>query len=256
MSVAEPKRGSDFAGFWTEQNPLGNIPVELPRSPRLEAAETTPKPPEKTPFIAADHARGSEAKTVALKQETDSATVHFEGSILRLNAAIERVDSILSSRRSAGNDSSRSLCQGSILETTIKNNPPHVLPQPPGIAKDENPTTRLARLKIRNETLHRLSREPVLGGSCRQAQSSRGVHVGTAQGSSLPTSPCSSSIDFLRAVRSSKGSRASKLLSKLNLSGEKSREDTKAGLSLNVSNSIPVFLVRIATLRVLVPLLT
>lgn len=175
----------------------------------------------------------------------NSARVHSVESIVRRqrslkgsaneDAAIRRVDeaSILSSRRSASNHSSRSLCQGSLLEEKINSNPPHALPHPPGsdgvihthIVKDEilfpGNTNRLAQLKLglptrpEDESLRRLSKEPVLGRSCRATRSSKRA---SRAPSSLPTSPCSSSIELIRALNSSKGSRASKLLRKLKLS--------------------------------------
>lgn len=307
----EPKpqkqRGSEFAGFWTEQNPAGNKPVELPRLPRNEtpavankplelassgARVTTvdaPKPTEKTPaLIAADARQGkptarlavdltpvaapkhdSEAQIRSVKLSTASqecvlgqgqgsnpARVHSVESFRRQrsvkggdeDAAIRRVDeaSILSSRRSA-NHSSRSLCQGCLLEETLKCNPPHVLPQPPGsdgVIKDEifpGNTNRLAQLKLgnagprRTEPLSRLSKEPVLGGSCRETRSCGRVSVSRVP-TSLPSSPCSSSIDFIRALKSSKESRASKLLRKLKLSGISSRVGDEVGADFDTKS--------------------
>ncbi|KAG0561725.1 hypothetical protein KC19_9G086500 [Ceratodon purpureus] len=164
------------------------------------------------------------------------------------SASIRRVDeaSILSSRRSSGRYSSRSLCQGPLLEEKIKQNPPHVLPPPPGtdgvvhVTRDDMPemfpgnTNRLVQLRVGNPNSKpseshpssRLSKDPVLGGSYRVAASSDAIASDARESTSLPTSP------RLR----DKESRASKLLRKLKLSGISSRVghesvtiDTKPG---------------------------
>uniref|UniRef100_A0A7I4A6L1 Uncharacterized protein n=1 Tax=Physcomitrium patens TaxID=3218 RepID=A0A7I4A6L1_PHYPA len=196
---------------------------------------------------------------VSQGQDANSAKVHSVESLQRQqssrgdkdnhnpmiqDAAILRVDetSILSSRRSSAHHSSRSLCQGPLLEEAIKNNPPHLLPQPPGsdrvvhVTKTElsnlieeifpRNTNSLAQLKIgnptpkMNEILSRVSRDPVLGGSSRvtrpcESQEGRVARAPT----SLPTSP--------RSI--TKESRASKLFKKFKLSGPSSRGNCEIG---------------------------
>lgn len=170
------------------------------------------------------------------------------------SASIRRVDeaSILSSRRSSGRYSSRSLCHGPLLEETIKNNSPHVLPQPPGsdgivrVTRVEGPemfpgnTNRLAQLRVGNPNskpfesrpASRLSKDPVLGGSYRVTGSCDAIASGVRESASLPTSP---------RFRD-KESRASKLLRKFKLSGISSwvgheivTIDTKSGTLSQIS---------------------
>nr|PNR51594.1 hypothetical protein PHYPA_010781 [Physcomitrium patens] len=123
-------------------------------------------------------------------------------------------DSTVHSRRTSRRHPTRSLCQGTRLEETIKNNPPHLLPQPPEsdgkihltkaeriILKEEfygGNTYILAQLALGNptpklrHTLTRLNKDLVLGGSSRITRPCGEQEMSVARApSSLPTSPSS-----------------------------------------------------------------
>lgn len=174
------------------------------------------------------------------------------------DASIRRVDetSGLNSSRRSSHHSSRFLLRGSFSEEAIRCNAAHVLPVPPGsdgvvnvvgsnsLPREEifsGTTNGLTHLKLgrpvakSGEILSKLSKQPVIGGSSRIAQSydpadgcDEDVDTHVAP-SSLPTSP-----------RNSKESRASKLLRKLRLSGrsgsrvgaEVTNIDTKSGSNM------------------------